>query len=97
MAEDTVILGTEEANASGSSTIRVTTSHGDVFVVETRDIVRKELAEAGGLLTRFVIAQDATVFLELQGTKLVGADAMTGTILKWYDDGGTIRKSLDDN
>lgn len=92
---ETVILGTSSLEKSGD-TIRVTTPHGDVLLIQRSDIEAEDAAEAAGNLKRYTLVKGAKVLIEVTGESLLGADVLRGTITKWLDDGGTISKSRDD-
>jgi hypothetical protein len=96
MQSKTVLVGSQIGDKTPDGSFRVRSPHGDVFRVKQADVLQSDMAEPGGDLRRYTLADDAVVLLEMIGKNLSGIDAVDGTILKWVDDGGTISKSRDD-
>ena len=98
-----VINGYIENEKNLSGFIKIVTAAGESLLVESKAIVKKFPIEASGEggLTRIFIEPEANIWLgmstgSIQAMSTGGSDIGMKTITKYYDDGSTIRKSLDD-
>lgn len=86
-----------KGNSEGSVSILLL--DGSTIEVRHDAIVRSAPMDAGNdALTRLFLEPEAEISFSIRAKDLHGqGGASSGTILKWVDDGGTLRKSMDDN
>jgi hypothetical protein len=76
----------------------IITSAGDLIRVPAKGVAKKTSVEIGkgkGGLMQFFLDRDCSIELTMPAVAL--PREQTDTTLKYYDDGSTIRKSLDDD
>lgn len=91
------MLGSEDkANAAAAGFFRIVTPKMEALTVRSSDIESEEDVEPSGGLKRYFLKPECTIQIDVTGEAIAGLDFSTKSILKWVDDGGTIRKSRDE-
>jgi hypothetical protein len=89
-----VVAGYRSKGERQEKHIDILTLAGDRIRVASESIIHSAKAEAGGSAEIFYIERDSEIQLTVPAV-VIPSDR-DSTTLKYYDDGGTIRKSYDD-